>query len=250
MGRAHHDAALQALRREVLVDHAGGAAVQRGRGDVVGGEVALGGPLARLARRGVVVGHQAHDLVAQQAAQVQFGRGLQPVADDQVDLRARQGAAVVVVGRQRRDGQVHARRRAVQAADQAGQEQRVEVVARGDAELQRAGGGVEAAGDAPAEQGLGAGQQLRGRVQQLQGHRGGGHAGAGAHQQRVTDQLAQPPQLGGDRRLGAVQPQGGARDAAFTDHGVEDPHELEFDLVEGGALRHTCISMSAMHDNV
>ena len=53
----------------------------------------------------------------------------------------------------------------------------------------------------------------------------GRHAGAAAHQQRVAAEQAQPLELGAHGRLAQPQADGGARDAAFSDHGVEDADE-------------------------
>jgi hypothetical protein len=187
----------------------------------------------------VVVGHQAHHLVADQPAQVQLFRRPQPVADDQVDIAGGQVAAVVELARQRHQFEPHARRRALDVRHQRRQEQRVEVVAGGHAEGGLAGRGVEGrAAQAAAEQPVGPLQHLRRRLQQLQRRRGGLHAMAGAHQQRVTRQRTQPPQLGADGRLGAVQPQGRTRDAAFGDQGVQDPDEVEVDGRHFGPAGH------------
>ena len=89
-----------------------------------------------------------------------------------------------------------------------------------------------------AEELLGVLQHALGRAQQLQGHGGGLHLLAGAHQQRIAGELAQPPQLRADGGLCAGQPDGGARDAAFVDHRVQDPDEVKLDGVESGSHRY------------
>lgn len=124
------------------------------------------------------------------------------------------------------------------------QEQRIEVVAGGDAELDLGRAGREGAGTGlAAEELLGAAQQRLGRRHQLQRNLGGHHAGAGAHQQRVADQRTQPAKLRADLRLRGGQAHRGTRDAAFGNHGVKDPDEMKLDGVENGSLCHTFILM-------
>ena len=240
MRGAHHDVALRALGREVLVDDTQRARVHGHRRHVFAGQVLVGVPAA--AHRRVLLGHQAHDLVAEQPAQVQFARRLQPVADDEVDIAGGEVAAVVVVLVQRHQLQAHARGAVFHLRHQRRQEQRVEVVAGRDAEGQRAGRGVEAGAARRtcmrAEQALGLLQHARGRVQQLQGGLGGPHLLAGPHQQRVARQRPQALELRADGGLRAGQPHGGARNAAFGDHGVQDPDEMEVDGVEIGPPHH------------
>jgi hypothetical protein len=72
----------------------------------------------------------------------------------------------------------------------------------------------------------------------LQRHGRGLHLLAGAHQQRVAGELAQPAQLGADGGLRAGQAHRGSRDTAFVDHRVQDPDEVKLDGVESGSHRH------------
>jgi hypothetical protein len=99
----------------------------------------------------------------------------------------------------------------------------------------------------PGEQALGLVQQVGRRLQQRECRLGRRHAGAGAHEQRIAGELAQAAQLRAHRRLRAVQPQGCARNAAFVDHGVQDPHEMELDLVEFLAARHSALNIVIMN---
>ena len=242
MRAAHDDAPAQAEAVEVFVDDAVAAGVQRGRGDVVGLQIVRGRPLVGAARGEVVGADEADDLVGEQPADVQLGGRLQPVADDQIDLAAGEPGAVVELGRQRVDGDAGAGRLLAQPGDEGGQEERVDVVAGGDAELDLGRAGREgAAAGLAAEELLGAAQQGFGRLHQLQRDLGRHHAAARPHQQRVADQCAQPLELCADDRLGGGQVHRGPRDTAFGDHGVEDPDEMKLDGVENGAARHTCI---------
>ncbi len=251
--RALHDnVTAQAQRGEVLVDHARRIAVQRRGRDMLALQIALGRPGARRHARGrVILGHQADDLVGHQPAQVQLARRLQPVADHQVDLPLRQAAPVVEGARQRQQLEPRLRRLVLEMRHQLGQEQRVEVVARGDAEGQRRLGGREAARAGPgAEQPVGVLQQAAGRLQQLQGRLGGRHAVARAHQQRIAGERAQPLELGAHRRLRAAQAHGGTGDAAFGDQGLQHPDEMKLDLVEIAALRHIASMIGVIRHTV
>ena len=83
--------------------------------------------------------------------------------------RLRQAAPVVEGARQRQQLEARLRRLALEMRHQLGQEERVEVVARGDAEGQRRLGGREPRCAGPgAEQPVGVLQQAAGRLQQLQ----------------------------------------------------------------------------------
>ena len=97
-----------------------------------------------------------------------------------------------------------------------------------------AGKAKEAAGSVVGDDQL----AREGRLQQAQGDVGGRHGLPGAHQQRVARELAQPLELGTHGRLAAVQADGRPGNAAFGDHGVEDPDEGQVDLVENSVLIH------------
>ena len=73
----------------------------------------------------------------------------------------------------------------------------------------------------------------------------GHHAGARAHQKRVARQFTQALQRRRHSRLVHPQPDGGARDAAFGQHGVQDPDQVEVYLVEKRLISHTWACMLA-----
>ena len=248
MRATHRDAAREALGGEVLVDHAARTGVKRHRCDVLTVEVLPLVPRPRTqAHDGVILGDQAHHLVAQQPAQVQFTRGFEPVADDQVHLAGGQAAPIVELGRQRMQFERRVWREALHAGNEFGQEQRVEVVARGDPEGRCAGDRLEAvAAHARAEQSLGFVEQLDRRLRQCQRRLRRRHAVARTHQQRVTGQRTQPLELGADDRLRALELQGRPGDAAFGDEHVQDPYEMQLNVVEARALCHKVGPIPAM----
>jgi hypothetical protein len=89
-------------------------------------------------------------------------------------------------------------------------------------------------------------QNLRHRPQHLQAHIGGHHAGASAHQNRVTRQLAQALERHGHGGLLLTQSHGGFGDTAFDEQGVEGPNELKIDLVEKMRLLHMVFQISVI----
>ncbi len=114
-----------------------GVGVQRHRRDMFTSEVAFRGPAARAgARDRVLFGDEADDFVRHELAQVQFAGRLEPVADHQVRLASGQAAPVVEAARERHQFKPYLRREALDPRYEFGQEQRVEVIACGDAEFQ------------------------------------------------------------------------------------------------------------------
>ncbi len=168
---------------------------------------------------------------------MQVARRQRPVADDHVHVALGQVVAVVGIGRERVDLDRAVRRQALDLRDQLGQEQRVQVVAGGQAEGVVGGGGVEAAG--VGKQHLGAAQDVGRRFDHAQpGHRGH-HAGARAHQKRVAGEFAQALERRTDRRLVHAQAQRRTRHAALGQHGVQHADQVQINLVEHGHVFHT-----------
>jgi len=63
-------------------------------------------------------------------------------------------------------------------------------------------------------------------------------AGTGAHQQRVTEQVAQPRQGMADSWLTQVQALGGAGHVLLAEQGVEDHQQVEIDAAQIIHLMH------------
>ena len=81
---AHHDAALQPLGLQMVVDHPADARMQRRGRDVVAGQVALIDHARHaIAPPGIDRHRQAHDLKSLISRPGAARPGLQPVADDQ-----------------------------------------------------------------------------------------------------------------------------------------------------------------------
>jgi hypothetical protein len=76
------------------------------------------------------------------------------------------------------------------------------------------------------------GQGLAQRRGQALGMRRGLHAAAGAHEQRIAGQAAQPAQRVAHRGLGQAQALGGARDLALGIHRLE--HQQQAQVGAGG----------------
>ncbi|MNV54054.1 hypothetical protein D3C71_1462250 [compost metagenome] len=67
-------------------------------------------------------------------------------------------------------------------------------------------------------------------VGQRKGHRRGLHAGGGTHEERVVELFPQAAQRVADGGLRQVQPLRRAGDAAFMQHGQENPHEIQVEV--------------------
>ncbi|MNS86745.1 hypothetical protein D3C72_1206590 [compost metagenome] len=67
-------------------------------------------------------------------------------------------------------------------------------------------------------------------VGQRKGHWRGLHAGGGAHEERVVELRAQSGQRVADGGLRQVQPLRRPGDAAFMQHGQENPHEIQVEV--------------------
>ena len=143
---------------------------------------------------------------------------------------------VIRVGRQRADLDLAQRGLGLDLRHQLRQEQRVEVVACGDTEGVACGLRIEP--PRVSEQDLGRTQDTCAGLQHAQAAFGRCHARAGAHQQWVIRQVAQTLERSRHRRLVHAQTDGGPRYAAFSEHGVQDPYEMEVYLVEKGLVSH------------
>ena len=244
MRAARRHLALQAHAGQLVVDHAARARIGgRGR-DVLGLQ-----PLGRIpaAAHGRVLGaDQADHLVLEQAGHVQALRRLGPVADHHVHIALGQLHFVVRVAVERQDVHGAAGRLGLEMGHQARQEQRVQVVAGGDAEGARGGAGIEMA--RIAEQALGRAQDVGGRLHHAQPRLGGLHVGARAHQQRIARQVAQALERSGHRRLVHAQAQCGTRDAALGQHRVQHPDQMQINLVEQGLVAHVAKQSPKGHD--
>ena len=75
-------------------------------------------------------------------------------------------------------------------------------------------------------------QRRTNRAFQGQGTRGGAHAPAHAHQQRVAQQVAQARQGIAHRRLGQRQALGGAGDVLFTQQHVQNAQQVEVEVCD------------------
>lgn len=117
----------------------------------------------------------------------------------------------------------------VQAAHQLRQQCHFTQVGQCQAEASRAGGGLEVAaaldGILKLLQGV-----AQGRVELASGN-GGFHALAGAHEQAVLEELAQPGQRIADRGLGDIETLGRVGDATGLVEQHEGAHEVEVDLI-------------------
>jgi hypothetical protein len=119
----------------------------------------------------------------------------------------------------------HARRARLQRRHQAGQEHALAEIAHVQAERLRRALGHEALG--LGQRLLQRAQRLLHRLRELLGARRRPHAAAGAHEQRVADEQAQPRQAVADRRLREAELLGGAAHVAMVVHGVEDAQQVE-----------------------
>jgi hypothetical protein len=128
------------------------------------------------------------------------------------------------------------------------QEQRVHVVAGGNAE--GGGGRLRLEATRVAEQHLGRAKNAGRGLDHSQPRVGGHHARARAHQQRVARQLAQALERRRHGRLVHAQADGGARDAAIGQHGVQNPYEMEVDLVEKRLVSHGCSHLFVIREQL
>ena len=64
--------------------------------------------------------------------------------------------------------------------------------------------------------------------------------------QRIASQIAQALERRADRRLVHAQADGGARNTAFGQHGMQDPDQVEVDLVEDCRVSHTGMDIATI----
>ena len=237
MRAAHADATAQTRLRQQIVDHAACARVGRRGRDMLAGEVFVHRPAP--AHHRVPVGHQAHDLVLEQASDVQVGGRRQPVAHHQIDLAGGQALAIVGVGGERQDFDAGQGRGPLDVGYQQRQELRIEVIAGRHPEDPLGRGRLEARTGMPREQALGGRQHVRCRCKQRPRGVGRHHRAAGAHQDGVTGELAQARERRAHRRLVHAQAQSRLRNAVSQEQGVEDLDQVKIYPAQTMFICHT-----------
>ncbi len=218
--------ALQPLAREMHVDRAALADRIGRRREVRGVQVLVEREAAALRER-MRVGNETHDLVDEQVRQMQLLGRLRPVADDDVELAVLEREFVVEGGAERMEFERRVGRGDPEPLDDRRHEQHVQVVRAADAIAAHRRRRIEVVLlDLDA---LDFAQRVLGRFEQAQAVFGGHHAGLAAHEQRVAGDVAQAPQRRADRRLRLVQLDGGARDAALHQQGMQDAQQVGID---------------------